>query len=83
MKVEVHKAVKNALLVPFRQLVPHQHLPVLAIPGQERTAVATLAPTLHSEELKQKQKEEALERERLERELQRKRKMHEAVHRQD
>ena len=83
MKVQVHKAVKNALLVPFRQLVSHQHLPVLSVPGQEHASVATLAPTLHSEELKQKQKEEALERERLKRELQRKRKMQEAVHRQD
>lgn len=83
MKVEVHKAVKNALLVPFRQIVPHACVPVLAVPKQERAAVATLAPTLHSEELKQRQREEALERERLERELQRKRKMQEAVHHQD
>ena len=80
MKVEVHKAVKNALLVPFRQLVPHQHMPVLAVPRREHAAVAPLAPTLHSEELKQKQREEALERERIERELQRRRKMQQAVH---
>lgn len=80
MKVEVRKAVKNALLVPFRQIVPHACVPVLAVPRQDRAAVAMLAPTLHSEELKQRQKEEALERERLERELQRRRKMQQAVH---
>ncbi len=83
MKVEVRKAVKNAPLVPFRQLSQHRHPPVLAVPGQEHAAVATIMPELHSEELKQRQKEEALERERIERELQRKRKMQEAVHRQD
>ena len=80
MKVEVRKAVKNALVVPFRQLAPNRHLPVLAVPGQKHAAVATIMPELHSEELKQKQREEALERERIEKELQRKRKMQEAVH---
>jgi hypothetical protein len=80
MKDEVHKTVKNALLVPFHQLMPRPHLSMLAVPRQERAAVATLAPAFHSEELKQRQKEEALERERIERELQRRRNMQQAVH---